>query len=90
MVALGRVGLHRRPHQTPLEFVETSQTWLGERGLVLPSESASLRSLVDVIYAIRFGPGGELSPEECKSYEETVRMLENFSKQKPEPGRGSP
>ncbi len=81
--ALSRVGLHRKPYQTPLEFVEASQIWLDRNGFLWPSGKGGLRSFIEAIYSTRYGSADELSPEICQSFDATIRALEDFSKHKP-------
>ena len=77
--ALGQMGLHRQPHQTPLEFVQASQIWLDQQQFVAAAGPSSLEKLVDAFYAFRFGSEVELSPEDLKSLDASVRSLEVFS-----------
>jgi len=80
MKAFKRMGLHRRQHQTPLEFIVESQKWLEMRQLTLPSGSEGLRSIVDAFYALRYGEHAEPMPDDWESLESTVHCLDKISK----------
>lgn len=81
MNALGKFGLRREPHQTPLEFARVATQWLDSRNFDPSKRYLSLADLTNDYYRLRFGSEIQLTANEVSDIEETIQALERFAVQ---------